>query len=223
VLVPVNEPVGEPASSTHQQAVRPRAIRLRRRPTALAGAAAAGVSALLLVSACTGHPGEAASFDGHTVSVKKVQDATHSLQLASPTQFGQLTPSAVLSVLIIAPYAEHAASAAGKGVSDSSVRAALLAQGAQAGFTQASVAKLDAGALEALRGSLAMSALDETAQQDVIKQVQGAHVEVAPRYGTWDVKTAQIVATTPNWLQPTATASASATASDSASPTSAAP
>jgi hypothetical protein len=192
-----------------------RTISVRRAPGVLLSAAVAA-GALFALSGC-GQAGVAARVDGHDITVEQVQKATASLQAADPTSFGKVTQAQVLDVLLIAPFAERAAQAAGTAVSDDEVRQAVLSQAQQAGTKNVDVNKLDSGALEALRGNVAFSQLDATAQAGLLKSLQSAHITVSPRYGTFDKKSGSIAAPAPNWIQATPTPKATATASPSAS------
>ena len=194
----------------------PRTLRLRRIPRLLI-AALAVVPIAILLSSC-GKSGLAAQFKGHQVTVTQLQSAYTSLKHADPTGFAQVTQAQVLSAFILAPYAEAAASAAGKGVSDDMVRSAIVSGAQQNGaaVSAKAVGELNADALTVLRGSVAMGQLDATQQAAVIAQIKAAHVKISPRYGTFDPATVAVNPTTPNWIQPTATPTATATATPTA-------
>jgi hypothetical protein len=192
-----------------------RTLSVRRLPSLLlAGAVAVGL--VVSLSACGDKPGAAAVVNGRRISVSEVQQATEGLRAADPTNFGKVTTAQVLSILIIGPYAEQAASAAGQGVSDDVVRQAVVSQAQQNGSSNVHLDKLNSGALQALRGEVALNDLDATGQQTLLKTIQGLRIQVSPRYGTFDRKTASIAAPAPNWLEPTAKPTATATASPSA-------
>jgi hypothetical protein len=184
----------------------------RRRPgrSLLVGAVALGAAALL--SGC-GRTGVAATVDGHDISVDHLQSAVASLRAADKAAFGKVTDTQVLSVLLYGPYAEDAASAAGKGISDDAVRQAVLSQAQQNGDKTAKVDELNAAAIEALRANIAFAQLDDAARKDILDRLAKAHVKVSPRYGSFDAATGAIKAPSPNWLPtvPTPTASPSAT------------
>jgi hypothetical protein len=187
----------------------------RRRPQAgavLLVVLAVGVS--LTLAAC-GRAGAAAVVNDRTISVTEVQEATRSLQAADPTSFAKVTPVQVLSILMIGPFAEQAASAAGQGVSDDVVRQALQSSAQQSGDTAVHLDKLNADALAALRGEVALSQLDQASQQKVLQDIKTAKISVSPRYGTFDRTRGSITAVTPNWMQapakPAPTASPTAT------------
>lgn len=152
---------------------------------------------VLALSACSGTTSAqtAATVDGRVITVQDVTDATNQINEA----FQQtLTPSQTLGLLIVAPLINEAAAKAGRPVSESAV---LSAQQLQA---------LDddpaASTVEAVRANAANQALDQTALQDVLKQVQKLDVVVNPRYGTFDSQQATVVASRPNWLVPSAPA-----------------
>jgi hypothetical protein len=195
-----------------------RTLRLRRLPTVLVASALAGGLALGL-SSC-GKAGLAATFHGHQVTVSQVQSAYASLRAADPAAFGTVTQQQVLQSFILEPYAEPAAAAAGKGVSDDMVKADIQQAASQQGgtITNAALARLNTQALTVLRASIAMSSLDQATQEKVVDQISKAHVQVSPRYGRFNPSTLAIEATTPNWIQPTATPSASASPTATATP-----
>jgi hypothetical protein len=184
-----------------------------RRRTGVLVAAGLAVGAVLTLTACGPQPGAAATINGRTITVTDLQHATASLRAADPVSFGKVTNAQVLSVLILTPYAEQAASAAGQGISDDAVREALVAAEQQNGNSNVHLDKLDKVAMEALRGNIAFSGLDQAAQQAVIKRLQTAHVEVSPRYGKFDKATGNITTPTPNWIEPTAKPTATASPS----------
>lgn len=186
---------------------RPGRVRRRR---ALALAALVPVTALVL-SAC-GKTGVAATIDGRTITVEQLQSAVASLKAADRQAFSEITDAQVLQVYLYAPYAEHAASVAGKGISDDEVRQAIAAAAAQNNDKTSRPDRLNADALAVLRGNLSLSQLDDTVKADIFQQLQKAHVEISPRYGTYDAKNGTITAPNPNWLQPTASPSATASA-----------
>lgn len=169
------------------------------------------IGAALVLSGC-GRTGLAASVNGREITVDHVQSAVASLRAADKAAFGGVTDSQVLAVLLYGPYAEDAASGAGKGVSDDAVRQAVLGQAQQNGDKTVDVSKLNDAAIEALRGNIAFSQLDQTAQKDIVDQLQKDDLKVSPRYGTFNPTTGSFTAPSPNWLTPTATPSASPSA-----------
>jgi hypothetical protein len=189
--------------------VRTGAGRLRRRRFLAAGALVP--AAALLLSAC-GKSGVAATIDGRTITVEQLHSAVASLKAADRQAFSSITDAQVLQVYLYAPYAEHAASVAGKGISDDEVRQAIAAAAAQNNDKTSRPDRLNGDALAVLRGNLALSQLDDTVKNDIFQQLQKAHVEISPRYGTYDAKNGTISAPSPNWLQPTASPSASPSA-----------
>jgi hypothetical protein len=185
-----------------------------RRRSAVALFVLLAVGGTLTLAAC-GKAGAAAKVDDRTISVTEVQEATQSLQRADPTSFSKVTPSQVLSILMIGPFAEQAADAAGQGVSDAVVDQALTSSAQQNGNTNLHLDELNADAYAALRGEVALSQLDQAGQQKLLQEIQAADISVSPRYGTFDRNTGSITAVTPNWIQPATkpkpTASPSAT------------
>jgi hypothetical protein len=200
------EETGTPVSAT-------RTISVRRLPgLLLSGALVAGLA--LSLTACGHRPGSAAVVNGRRISVTELQEATASLRATDPTNFGKVPIRTVLAILIVAPYAQRAASDAGSGVSDDVARQAVASQAQQNGSTNVHLEKLNAGALDALRTEVAFNDLTTTEEQQAfIKTVAGLHVQVSPRYGTFDKQNLTVIAGAPNWLPkpkatPTATPSA---------------
>jgi hypothetical protein len=169
------------------------------------------VGAALLLSGC-GRTGLAASVNGRDITVDHVQSAVASLRAADKAAFGGVTDAQVLAVLLYGPYAEDAASGAGKGISDDAVKQAVLAQAQQNGDKTAHVDRLNDAAIEALRGNIAFSQLDDAARKDILTRLQKDHITISPRYGTFDAATGAITAPSPNWLTPAAAPSASPSA-----------
>jgi hypothetical protein len=178
--------------------------------------ARAGAGALVAVAALTlagcGRTGVAASIGGRDISVDHVQSATASLHAADRAAFGQVTDRQVLAVLLYGPLAVRAASAAGKGISDDTVRSALANQARSNKDRTARPDRLNAAAIEALRANIAFSSLDSAAQKDIIDQVVRQRPRISPRYGSFDPATATIGAPKPNWLTPVATPTANPSA-----------
>jgi hypothetical protein len=191
-----------------------RTNRSRRRPVFSSRRLLAGglvVSAAFALSGC-GQAGVAAQVNDRTITVDHLQSAVASLRAADKQAFGKVTNTAVLSVLLYGPYAEQAASAAGKGVSDDAVKQAVLSAAQQNNDKTADVDRLNAAAIEALRGNIAFSQLDDPARQAILDQLKKDKIKISPRYGTFDPANGSIIAPSPNWLpKPAATPSPSAT------------
>ncbi len=73
--------------------------------------------------------------------------------------------------------------------------------------------KLNADAMTALRGEVALTELDQAGQQKVLQRIKAADISVSPRYGTFNRTNGAITAATPNWIQPTTTPTATASPS----------
>jgi hypothetical protein len=185
--------------------------RRSRRPGRAALPLVLALGVAVVLTGC-GRSGVAASVAGRDITVDHVQSAVASLRAADKAAFGGVTDSQVLAVLIYGPYAEDAASGAGKGISDDAVRQAVVAQAQQNADKTADVSKLNAAAIEALRGNIAFSQLDDTVRKDIMTRLQTEHVKVSPRYGTFDPASGTITAPSPNWLTPAATPSATPSA-----------
>lgn len=165
--------------------------------------AAAGMAAALAVGlgACSpSKTGAAATVDGRRITIADLQNAVRDVKAGNPelTQVQGLDRY-LLFDLIAAPYLIDAASQAGMGVSTSQAQQVLPKK-----------SDADPAALLALQAQLAFQALrqgNETAAlTSVREQLERAHVQVNPRFGTFDpagVTDPQkntIVAAQPNWL-----------------------
>ena len=204
----------------------------RRLSTRSAGAAvvlAASLALTSLLGAC-GQAGSAAVVGDRRISVGDLQTATAEVRtiVGDPSQVNQ---ELVLGWLIAHPYVERVAAEHGKGVSP---------QDAEAFFTRAKFTNAQGGttpseaSVQAVQTAYALSLLTgqdsstpETAKQatdQVLADLKAAHVEVNPRYGTfdykWDEQTQSFTLSprSSNWLQ--ATQPAQPAASPSPSPSS---
>jgi len=145
------------------------------------------LGAALALSGCsTQEAGAAAIVDDATISDKDVQSVT--LQLNPLAK--DLTPSAVLLSLILAPYVNAEASRAGKGVTDAQARKVI-----------AKVASPSSRTVEFVRTELAIQSLDAAAKTSIVAKLRKAKITVNPRYGTFDLKQVAVVATSPNWIK----------------------
>jgi hypothetical protein len=148
------------------------------------------LGATLALSACgTQQAGAAAIIDGTTISDKDVQ--TVSLQLNSLAQGQQqLTPNIVLVSLILAPYVLAEADRTGKGVADAQARKLI-----------AKLSNPSRPTIDFVRMQLAIPSLTQASKTSILAKVSKAKITVNPRYGTFDVKQAAIVPTSPNWIK----------------------
>ncbi len=156
--------------------------RLSRVALATAGTVGAIVLAAAL-TACSGRPGAAAVVDGTRIPVSDVESATTELA----PYFQGVTPSAVVSVLMLEPTVAAAAAENGVTVSDEQAddRLATLAQqndpDASPTFSDSSRAivryTLEASALSKLTNAADVSA-------DLQARVSALDIELNPRYGT---------------------------------------
>jgi len=171
------------------------------------------------MSSCdTREAGAAATVGGRRISVADVQDAYQDI-VPLVGQDQQITQGQILNLIILAPYLDQAAAAAGHGVSEQDAKLDMKSAGAKA-------AKPTSAGLEVWRANLAATALQNsgtpTAKLQVIYQGIGvklrkARVHINPRYGARiDYSTFSIVPSTTNWLvtpAPTAQATPGATSS----------
>ncbi len=191
-----------------------RTISVRRTPGVLL-ALGLGAGAVLGLAGC-GQSGVAATVDGHDITVDQVQSAAKSLRAADPTDFAKATDRQILNVMIIGPTVERVVSAAGAGVSDDAVRQAILSGAQQAGTKGVDPSKLNQDALAALRSNIALNQLDATTGPEYQKAIASVKVKVSPRYGTFNAKTGNLTAATPNWIQKKSTPAATPAPSPSA-------
>ncbi len=178
--------------------------RILRIPGRQLVAAAAIAIAALTASACGQvQAGSAAVVGDRRISVAELQAATTQIQTyAGPDQ--QVSQNKVLLLMILEPYLVRAAAKGGVGVSQDQATQELKAH---------SVARPGAGAVQAIRALTALNNLQQAGKQEdltaLADQIRGDRIEVNPRYGRFDPKTLDVVATTPDWLvaSPTATPS----------------
>jgi hypothetical protein len=176
---------------------------------------AASLSLTPLLGACGSQPGAAAVVGDRRITVGELQTATAELRtiVGDPSQVNQ---ELVLGWLIAHPYVERVAAEHGQGVSP---------QDAEALFTRAKFTNAQGGrtpseaSIEAVQTAYALNLLTgqqsstpESAKQatdEVLADLNAAHVEVNPRYGrfdyAWDDQTQSFTLSprSPNWLQPT--------------------
>jgi len=166
---------------------QPRSTRGRTRTSATAFSAVVLLGASLALSACSGQEaGAAAIVDDATISDKDIQSVT--LQLNPLAK--DLTPSAVLLGLILAPYVQAEASRGGKGVTDAQVRKVI-----------AKVPKPSPQTIDFVRTEMAIQSLDAAAKTSIVAKLGQAKITVNPRYGTFDLKQVAVLPTSPNWIK----------------------
>lgn len=182
-----------------------RTIRLRWTPRTRLALAALALTPALLLSACSGTPGAAATVGSRTISESDLM-ATAAQIDAYQAKHGQQEVSVgdVLMVLVIADDAVAKASQTKAWVPDATFDQAMS--------TIADVTPMTRLAFEA---SAAMSSLSSADQAAVVKAVLQSGVTVNPRYGTFD-STSGLTHDEPNWIS---VPGAAATATPSASPT----
>jgi hypothetical protein len=209
--------------------IRPgsRRTRLSTRSSGAAVVLAASLTLAPLLGACGTQAGAAAVVGDRRITVEELQTATAEVRtiVGDPSQVNQ---ELVLGWLIAHPYVEQVAAEQNKGVSP---------QDAEAFFTRAKFTNAQGGAtpseasVQAVQTAYALSLLTgqnsstpESAKQatdEVLADLKAAHVEVNPRYGTfdyrWDDQTQSFTLSprSSNWLQP----SPAAQPSPSPSPT----
>jgi len=146
----------------------------------------------LVLTACgaVNEAGAAAVVDGRVISDSALQTVTDQLN-TSPRVQTKLTPRDVLVTEIIGPWVLDAASAAGRGVSESQARA--LAP---------EITNPSPDTVEFLRVNAAAQQLDQSFGPDLLAKIAKAEITVNPRYGTFDAKSFTITPRIENWLKP---------------------
>ena len=192
-------------------------IRTRIRTLLVATSAAA-----LLAGCGTMHAGSAAVVGDRRISVEDLQSATKDAQAfvdaqaqAQNAQRQVVSQSQVLYLLAALPYIQELATKDGVGASESDAKAAL-AQWNVRNPSRAGILVVQAN--EGLSNIQQLS--DQKAAEadaSITKSLLADHVEISPRYGTFDPKVGRILQARPNWL-PTPSPSAAAGSGAAASP-----
>ncbi|MDT0213281.1 hypothetical protein Q9R29_05235 [Rothia sp. ARF10] len=168
-----------------------KAVKARSTAIALAG--------ILALSACSGSTSAetAAVVDGRVITEQEVREATSQINKAfNPQQ--PLTAAQTLTLLIRAPYINEAAAAAGRAQSESAARAALK------DFPETPADST----VEILQAEASLQQVDDAGRQELTKKFAEIDMKINPRYGRFDPQQASLVATSPNWLVPAASAPA---------------
>ena len=168
-----------------------------------ASAVAVVAAGVLAVSGCA-TADTAAVVNGQRISETEVEQAVTSIKEVVPN--AQLDTATALTLLVYAPFVTPVADRAGKGVSDSQVRASM----------DDSSGRLNEAAVELIRTSDLLnpnnpSALDQQQQNEAIAALHKAKITINPRYGTFDPKRIAFDASSPNWIKQPQTPTATAT------------
>jgi hypothetical protein len=152
---------------------------------------AAVVAGVLAVSGCA-TADSAAVVDGERISEQELQEAVAQLNTAAPG--ANLDNRTALTLLLRAPFTTPIAAAAGKGLSDSQVLAALRTD------------DLNAAAIDIVRTSDAFNpqnpaVLSQEEQVQVLEEMEKADISVNPRYGKFDPRTFAVGETAVNWIE----------------------
>lgn len=170
-----------------------KAVKARTTAIALAG--------VLALSACSGTSSAetAAVVEGRVITEQQVREATDQINRAfKPEQ--PITAAQTLTLLIRAPYINEAAAAAGRAQSESAARAAFK------DFPETPTA----ASIEILQAEASLQQVDDAGRQALGAKFATLDMKINPRYGTFDPARSEIVATTPNWLVPSAAPAAPA-------------
>jgi hypothetical protein len=147
----------------------------------------------LALSACgTQRPGAAAIVSGTTISDKDVQTVAVQLNSLAAVQ-QKLTPSVVLLNLILAPYVLSEADRTGKDVSAAQARKLID-----------KVANPSPATVDFVRMQLAIPSLSQASKTSILAKLGKATITVNPRYGTFDLRQAAILPTSPDWIKASA-------------------
>jgi hypothetical protein len=179
---------------------------------------ATGVAALL--AACgTPQAGAAAVIGGHRISVSDLQSATEDAQAyvdaQTQAQGGQRTAVSqrqVLYLLAALPYIEQLATQSGVGVSQDDARAELRAW---------NVPNPSTAGVQVVQANAALAQLQQMGQAkaaqvnaSITASLKQDHLQVNPRYGSFNGSVGRIIPGQPNWL-PTPSAAANPPAAPS--------
>ena len=160
------------------------------------------LGAAALLSGC-GRARPGGRVNGREITVDHVQSAVASLRAADKAAFGEVTDTQVLSVLLYGPYAEDAASAAGKG----DLRRRGPAGRARRPSRTATRRPTSTSSMPPpSRRCAATSRSPSSTTRPARTSWTGCKgdVKVSPRYGTFDAATGSVTAPSPNWLTPAA-------------------
>ena len=158
-----------------------------------ASAVAVVAAGVVAVSGCA-TADTAAVVNGDRISETEVQEAVTRIKEVVPN--AQIDTATALQLLVYAPFVTKVADGAGKGVSDSQVRASM----------NDTSGKLNDAAVELIRTSDLLnpnnpSGLDQQQQSEAIDALHKAKVTINPRYGTFDPKRIAFDASSPNWIK----------------------
>lgn len=153
---------------------------------AIVAAAAAGV---LAVSGCA-TADTAAVVDGVRITEQEAQQAALQIQKAQPNAEQALTTPNAVASLVMAKFINAAADQAGKGLSDSSARAAIPA-----------ITDPTPATLELIRASLAWNQMSTEEQNVAVNAASKATITINPRYGTFDPANIRFDVSSPNWIK----------------------
>lgn len=142
----------------------------------------------------------AAVVDGSVISETELQETMREVNGMEPALLQQaLTPSGTLTALIQAPTVLDVLAGKGIAVSDSVARQAA----AQRGLSDPSEGTLQIVRLAtAIGAAQEQGAVTEVEQQQVNERIAALDVEVNPRYGTYDARSASVTLTQPAWITP---------------------
>jgi len=164
--------------------------------------AALAVGAALVLAGCgsPAGPDRAAVVDGRVIPETAVQSAMSEINSMNPALLqAKLTPTGTLTALVQAPVVLRYLSDLGVKVSPSVAKEDARKRG---------VANPSDSTLEILRFASAIGQaqddgkLTDTDAAALTKQLQELSIDVNPRYGTFNPKTASVELTQPGWIKP---------------------
>lgn len=163
---------------------------ISRRTPAVLTALLAMVAVLTTgLTACSGagRPDAAAVVNGTVITTREVRVATDeiSAMLGQPVEEG-----AVLQRLIVAEFVIDEAARSGVWVPDNAYNTLL-----------AKLPSTQEVSRRTLEADFARTALEQAGRfEPILAQLSAATIDVSPRYGSWDPRTAQLATTTPDWI-----------------------
>lgn len=160
---------------------------------------AAGLTAALVLSGCSGNPRAAATVEGRTVTTATLDATVADLEAFIPS----VDPRTVLVALMVAPHFIDAAAEHGVGVSDQDALD-LIEMNLEASGTTRDEPVGD-GTVEVIRFTMAANNLGTLPDSnDVLgaldQEIRELDIDVNPRYGTFDPAAGSIVADELPWI-----------------------
>lgn len=168
--------------------------------------AALAVGAALVLAGCGGPagPDRAAVADGRVITETSLQTAMSEINSMDPALLqGKLTPTGALTALVQAPVVLTYLDGLGVTVSDSVARQDAQKRGvADPGDSTIEIIRF-ASTISTAQDNGKLTDADAAA---LTQKLQTMKIDVNPRYGTFNQKTASIELTSPGWVTPSTAA-----------------